>query len=91
MGRKETIHQFIKLEDFSILRLEEQEIYKLLYEKEETKSKIDELDPELKRLKARYKELQDPWLAKILGISKQWVFTRRTHLLNKIKRCIIKK
>ena len=91
MGRRETIHQFIKLEDFSILRLEEQELYKFLYEREETKSKIDELEPELKRLKARYKELQDPWLAKMLGISKQAVFVQRTHLLNKIKRCLIKK
>lgn len=91
MGRKEIIHQFIKLEDFSILRKEEQELYKFLYEKNETKSKIDELEPELKRLKARYKELQDPWLAKMLGISKQAVFVQRSNLLNKIKRCLIKK
>ena len=91
MWRKETKHKFIKLEDFSILRKEEQDLYKLLYERTETKSKIDELESELKVLKPRYKELQDPWIAKILGISKQSVFRRRPHLLNKIKRCLIKK
>ena len=90
MWRKETKHKFIKLEDFSILRKEEQDLYKLLYERTETKSKIDELESELKVLKSRYKELQDPWIAKMLGISKQAVFCRRQHLLNKIKRICLK-
>lgn len=86
MWRKETIHKFIKLQDFSILRKEEQELYKLLSEKTEIKSKIDELESELKILKPRYKALQDPWISKMLGITKQSIFTRRTNLLDKINR-----
>lgn len=83
---------FIRLNNYTeYLTKEEQEMYKLLYEKDITKSKIKELEFELSILKVKYKELSDPWLAKKLGITKQAVFVRRKHLINKIKRCLIKK
>jgi hypothetical protein len=65
-------------------------MYKLLYKKELTKSKIKELEFELWILKVRYKKLWDPSLWKDLGISKQTVFRRREDLLNKINRICLK-
>lgn len=84
--------EFIRLNNYTeYLTKEEQEMYKFLYEKAWTKLKIENLETELMLLRARYKELSDPWIAKMLGITKQAVFCRRQHLLNKIKRCLIKK
>lgn len=79
--------EFKKLEGFTqYLTLEEQELYKLMYQKDITKSKIKELEFELWILRVKYKKLCDPNLWKELGITKQAVFCRREHLINKINR-----
>lgn len=84
--------EFIRLDNYTqYLTQEEQEMYKFLYEKDITKSKIKELEFELWILRVKYNKLSDVSLWKELGITKQAVFCRRQHLLNKIKRCLIKK
>ncbi len=64
------------------LSKEELELYKILERKEYLKSEINKL----KDMQKEYKGLTDPWLAKMLNITKQAVFIRRHHLLDKLKR-----
>lgn len=87
MWRTETRNKFIPLKDYALyLSGEEKKLYEILNEKELTKTKIKELEAELKRLKNKVRELQDPEICKGLWVTKQSVFIKRLNLINKLKR-----